>query len=329
MNWFLIGAIAFGFLAVALTIQVGLHFLTVYRGREAKRLRGRLQALGRFDAQADGQTAQGRRETVINDLMVQVLAQTRVGGRLELLLHQQRRYKWSLPGLFARIAIAALLGALLLGWIGVVPSSTTLSVLAGLLLGGYVPLALLRHERARRIQRIEDQLPDAIDFIERAMRAGHAFSSAIQMAGAQTPDPLAAEFRLVFEQINYGVALDEALAGLSVRVPSADVNYFVVSVLIQRESGGNLTELLRHVSASVRARVRFNGQLRVLSSEGRISGVVLTVLPFGVGALLYLVNPGFLNSLINDPAGPSILGATGLLMLLGIVWMRQIVKIKI
>lgn len=327
MKWLLITSIALGFLAVALLVQLGVYYWTARRSGDARRLRRRMASLKQ--AGPDGETARETlRETRAPSWLSLKLSGTRAWDWLQLQISQQARLRWSIEGVLLRMAGSGAAGAGLFLLLGVLPGGGWLNLLAGLLAGGYLPLWRLRTARRAHLERIEQQLPDTLDFIERAMRAGHAFSSAIQIAGQETPEPLAREFRIVFEQVNFGASLDEALKAMALRLPNPHVNYFVVSVLIQRETGGNLTELLRHVSHAVRERVKFMGQLRVLSSEGRMSGWVLTLLPFGLGGLLYLINPTFLNGLIEDPAGPTILGTTGALMVVGILWMRRIVNIR-
>jgi tight adherence protein B len=259
--------------------------------------------------------------------LVQRLHDTSLGSQLAQLMRQQTRFLWTPLGLLVRMLLSGVVLAALLIQTELIAGGWFPSLLLGLVLGGYLPLWMVLHARSRRLREIENQLPDTLDYIERAMRAGHAFSSAIQMAGEETSEPLAREFRVVFEQINYGVSMDDALKALAQRIPNSHINYFVVSVLIQRDTGGNLSELLRHISHAVRERIRFAGELRVLSSEGRLSGWVLTLLPFGIGTVLYLINPKFMNRLIEDPAGPTILGTTAALMVVGILWMRRIVRV--
>jgi tight adherence protein B len=327
MNLMLIGSVVLGFLAVALLVQLGLSFWSSYQSTEAKRLRTRMRSLKHMDGEAVTERAQELSDQRVQGWAAQRLADTPLGSGLQLLLRQQTRYFWTVPGLLFRMLLAGVVAAAVLVTMDVLAGGWFVSLMVGLVGGGYIPLAMVLHARSQRLEKVEKQLPDSIDFIERAMRAGHSFSSSIQMAGEETPEPLAREFRIVFEQINYGIPMDEALKSLAQRLPNPHVNYFVVSVLIQRDTGGNLTELLRHVSHSVRERVKFSGELRILSSEGRLSGVVLTGLPFALGGFLYLSNPRFLNGLINDPSGPTVLGTTAALMVVGVLWMRRIVRI--
>src|SRR5207245_2988014 len=130
--------------------------------------------------------------------------------------------------------------------------------------------------RQRRLRRIDEQLPDALDLLSRALLAGHAFPSAIQMVADEISEPIAGEFRIVFDEVNYGVSMPDALNNLSARIPGTDVGYFVVAVLIQRETGGNLTELLGNIATIVRERLKLFGRIKVFSAEGRLSAWILS-----------------------------------------------------
>lgn len=192
-----------------------------------------------------------------------------------------------------------------------------------------LPWWRVSHRRGRRVQRIERQLPEALDLMARAMRAGHAFPSAVKMVADEMAEPLGQDFRVLFDEMNYGVPATEALARLAQRVPVRDVSYFVVAVLIQRESGGNLAELLDNISGIVRQRLKLLGEVRTLSAEGKLSAYILTALPFGVVVMVNLVNPTFMDVLWTDPLGHRMVGGALFMMLLGILWMRRIVRIRV
>jgi tight adherence protein B len=200
-------------------------------------------------------------------------------------------------------------------------------VLAGL--AAALPFFYIKRAKDRRLTRIEQQLPDALDLMGRALRAGHAFPTALKMIGEEMNDPLAGEFRAVFDEVTFGVAMQNALMNLAMRVPSTDLRYFVIAVLIQRETGGNLSELLTNISAIIRDRCKLLGQVRVLSAEGKMSGWVLTLLPFAAGLMIELTNPAFLEVLYTDPGGRKMLAGAALMMALGIFSMRKIVRIRV
>jgi tight adherence protein B len=192
-----------------------------------------------------------------------------------------------------------------------------------------LPLLYVRHKRNKRLGQIEAQLPDALDLITRALRAGHAFSSGLKMAGEEMQEPIAAELRAVHEEVNFGVSLQQALTHLSDRVPITDLRYFVVAVLIQRDSGGNLTEILSNLSRLIRERAKLIAKVRVLSSEGRLSAWILGIMPFFMAGIMFWGNPEFMKPMFTDPIGLTMLKYLGVMMLLGILVLRKIVRIRV
>ena len=201
-----------------------------------------------------------------------------------------------------------------------------------LLLGGVLaslPWFWLGRRITQRIRHFERQIPEALDLMGRALRAGHAFPTAVKMVADEMPEPIGKEFRILFDETNFGVPQNEALMRLSSRVPIDDLRYFVIAVMIQRESGGNLAELLDNISSIVRARLKLLGEVRTLSAEGRLSAWILGLLPFCVGGVIQLVNPGFMEVLWTDPVGQRLVGGALVLMALGVWWMRKIIRIRV
>jgi tight adherence protein B len=190
------------------------------------------------------------------------------------------------------------------------------------------PLLYVRRSRSRRLRKIEQQLPDALDLMTRALRSGNAFASGLQMVGDEMADPIAGEFRVVHDEINFGVSLQQALTSLTERVPSTDLRYFVVSVLIQRESGGNLTEVLGNLSRLIRERLKLIARVRVLSAEGRLSAQVLVVMPFALAGVMNLVNHEFMSPLWTDPIGVTILKYMLTLMAIGVLLLHKITRLR-
>ena len=199
----------------------------------------------------------------------------------------------------------------------------------GALVLGVLPWWRISRRRDARIRLFETQIPDALDMMGRAMRAGHAFPTAVQMVGDEMADPIGHEFRLLFDETNYGLPQQEALLRLAERVPVADLGYFVVAVTIQRESGGNLAELLDNIAGIVRARLKLLGQVRALSAEGRLSAWILIALPFATATLINFVSPQFMSVLWTDPTGVQLVGGALFMMALGAVWMRRIIRIRV
>jgi tight adherence protein B len=192
-----------------------------------------------------------------------------------------------------------------------------------------VPYFLVRRARTRRLHRIEHQLPDAADFIARALRAGHSFTNVLQIVGNELPEPLSSEFRIAREEINYGVPMGEALHNMAARIPLTDLRYLIIAVLIQRESGGNLAEILGNISTIIRSRLKLVAQVRVLSAEGRMSAWILGLLPFAVMLALTLLNPEYVSLLWTDPSGVRLLWYAAGMILFGVVWLRKVIRIRI
>ena len=190
-----------------------------------------------------------------------------------------------------------------------------------MLLGGILPLMYMRQQRKQRFKNFQGQLPDALDLISRSLRAGHAFSVGMKMVGDEFPDPIGPEFNRVVEEISFGIDVAEALKNLSTRIECVDLRFFITTLIVQRETGGNLAEILESISRLIRQRFELLGKVAALSAEGKLSGIVLVLLPFGIGALLWFINPGYMNLLVTDPIGKDMLMISGTLMVLG-SWKR-------
>ncbi|MEA3277441.1 MAG: type II secretion system F family protein, partial [Pseudomonadota bacterium] len=215
----------------------------------------------------------------------------------------------------------ALVAAYFLGWgIG------TLLISA---LGLVAPFLLLKRKRERRLAKFEEQLPDALTIAARALRAGLPFTEALHLVSEEMQEPISKEFGAVFTEINYGGDVRSALLGILERVPSVAVMAMVSSILIQRETGGNLAEILDKISGVVRQRFRFQRTLRTLTAEGRLSAWILSLLPFFMVSALALINPDFVPMLTKDPSGREMVLAAFALMVLGILWLRRIVRIDV
>ncbi|WP_036302646.1 type II secretion system F family protein [Methylotenera sp. L2L1] len=310
------------FLAVVLFLEGAYLAWNAYKGPEAKRIEKRLQAM----------TISNTHESSL--VKQRLLAQA--PGMQRLLLQIPRIHQLDKvilqSGLNCSVARFIALCLLMAAGGFVVTLLLGLSFTAAIVVTVFatcVPLFYLLNAKQKRIHTIEQQLPSALDLMGRAMTAGHAFPSALQMVSSEMPEPIASEFRIVFDEINYGIPTPEALMNLAERVPSTDLSYFVIAVLIQRETGGNLAELLANISELIRARLKLLGTVRVLSAEGRLSAWILTILPFVLGAILQLMNPKFLSILWTDPKGVKMVVMALILMVLGIFAMWRIIKIRV
>ena len=230
------------------------------------------------------------------------------------------------------VSQSLILGILLLvmsGLAGMVlhlPATLTVLLMATTL-GSAIYFLKLRG--VQRIATIEKQLPDALDLMVRAQQSGHAFISALQITATETRAPISVELRKVFDEINLGMSVQSAMNHLAARVDSKEIRYFVVAVLIQNETGGNLADVLRKTATLIRERQKIAGVIRVLSAEGRISAWILSVMPFLLAFLLYMINPEFISALWKDEMGLVMLGVSFGLMLVGVFWMSRLVQIKV
>ena len=206
------------------------------------------------------------------------------------------------------------------------PWASTCAVVA---LATALPWFVLRRTRGKRVIKLEEQLPEAADFLGRALRAGHSFANAMQMVGEEMPEPIAGEFKTAYEEINYGVSMNEALHNLAVRVPLTDLRYLVIAVLIQRESGGNLAEVLGNISRLIRARLKLQAQVRVMSAEGRMSAWILGVLPVAVLLMMSVTNLEYIQVLWTDPIGVRMMSYFSVVAAAGVLWMRKMIRIRI
>lgn len=294
-----------------------------HRNPDAERISRRLRSVIGTETRRADVTIVKERRLAVNPELHLLLRRLPGMRRLDRMLLQAGA-RYLLATLLARCA-GAFVAGLVLGAFLRLPVVLMFACACGM---AALPLLWLVRSKESRMAHFERQLPDALDMMSRAMRAGHAFPTALKLVSDEMPAPLGEEFKAAFDEVNFGVGMGDALNGLAQRVPSMDLQYFVVAVLIQRESGGNLTELLNSISAIIRDRHKLAGQVRVLSAEGRMSAWVLCLLPFGAGMLMYSANPDTMNVLFTDPAGRKLLfGALGM-MAFGVLAIRKIVRIR-
>ncbi|UCG51307.1 MAG: type II secretion system F family protein [Candidatus Latescibacterota bacterium] len=194
---------------------------------------------------------------------------------------------------------------------------------------GLLPLAYARHRKEKRIRRFEQQFPDALDMLNRALRAGLALTGAIQIVADEAPDPVAQEFRVLFEENRLGLDMREALKKLAGRVDSAELRLFVTAVILQRETGGNLAEVLERTAAVIRDRFRILGDVRTMTAQARLSGFILFILPIVMAGVIMVIAPEYLKSLVADPIGKYLIIVAVMLQVIGFFIMRRIVNIKV
>ena len=191
-----------------------------------------------------------------------------------------------------------------------------------------LPYSFVEWHIHRRQAMLEKQLPDVLEFIARSLKAGHSFNSSVQIAVSESPQPIASEFKVVFDQINFGAHIHEALEDLTHRLDCAEIRYFVIAVLVNREVGGDLAELLQNVAKLIRERLVLRQSIHVLTAEGRTSAWILGLLPFVLGGVISFINPASIELLFTDEVGKQLLFFTLFMMLLGTYWMYRISSIK-
>jgi tight adherence protein B len=230
------------------------------------------------------------------------------------------------PGAFVSITVLSAVAGLI---VTAVFAKMAFAAAIGAIVAGMIPYLVLLKRRSSRIKRFEEQFPEALDLLSRALRAGHAFQSAMGMVAEELPDPVGTEFKKTFEQQNFGLPLKEALMELADRIPLLDVRFFVTAVSIQRESGGNLAEILDNLASVVRERFKILRQVRVHTAHGRFTGWVLLALPAALGIALSLISPEHMNTLFTEKMGKTMLVGAAVMQTVGYIWIRRVVKIEV
>jgi len=314
-----------GFVAVVLLIEGLFVYWSDTKSPEVRRVSERLRAIS-AGGHGDATELKLLKQRMLSDspTMQQLLLRVPRVQQVDRLMQQAGdsntvSHLLAMCGIFG---IAGLLVGLLVRW----PWYSTLAVALGL---SVLPMLWLIRRRNKRLQKIEVQLPDALGLISRALRAGHSFPSTLSMVGSEAPEPIAGEFRITSDEIGFGVSIDNALNNLATRVPSPDMSYFAMAVIIQRETGGNLSELLAKLSELVRERFKLFAKVRVLAAEGKLSAYILTGLPFCVALAINILNPEYLSVLFTDPAGILVVYGALTMMVIGIFVMWRIIDIKV
>jgi tight adherence protein B len=314
------------FVAVVLLLE-GLYLLwNTYQGPETKQLAQRLRTIS---ASADNSP----QSAVLKQRM---LSEAPTLQRLLFSLPRMQQLDrfilqsgltWTVSQVLLLVALAGLGSYVLLHLYG--PRLMFSLQLAITITAALLPLLYVQFKRNRRLHKIEQQLPDALDLIGRALRAGHSFSSGLKMVDEEMTGPIAREFGMTHDEVNFGITLQQALTNLGQRIPLTDLRYFVIAVLIQRETGGNLTELLTNLSKLIRNRLQLHAKIRVLTAEGRISAWTLGLLPFALAGLMNLGNPDFISVLWKEPAGIQLTQITLFVMAVGGLWLWRLTKVRV
>lgn len=238
---------------------------------------------------------------------------------------QQAGLSWTLQTLFL-LSVGTALG---LGTMVLIASRSVTVGAVATALGATLPYLYVRRRRTKRFNAFEELLPEAIDLVGRALRAGHPLSAGFKMAADDGPEPVASEFRRVFEEQRFGLPVQDSLLSMADRVDLVDVRILVTAILIQREVGGNLAEILDNLASVVRARFTIRRQIRVYTAQGRMTGYLLSALPLILFALLYTINAEYMSILFTDPIGKILITVALTMQFIGFLWIRKIIKIEI
>jgi tight adherence protein B len=307
------------FALIMVAVSVGLKFIDARRKKQVSEML---------------QTAAGEPVVTITSLLKEVEPDKPTGMKavvasLHFTRHvqeqiQQAGLNWTANKLYTAMGLMVLPG-FLLGMMLVGPT--------GAMFGGIIfatlPYLYVRRKRTKRLDTLEEQFPEALDFLARSMRAGHAFSISLEMIGEELADPLGQEFRTLFNEQNLGAPLDVALRNFTERVPLLDCRFFTSSVLLQKQTGGNLSEILARLAYVIRERFRLKGQVKAASAHGRLTATILTLLPVGTMLGLLVVAPGYLQGMAADPDGKKMIAGAVVAQILGNYFIKKIIKIKV
>lgn len=227
---------------------------------------------------------------------------------------------------FITIELLSAFGFLLLG---LVIFNAKLLALPFAVAGFFLPTLLVKMKKKSILKKIDQQLPDTIMLLSNSLKAGYSFMQAVDVASKELPPPISLEFKQLLKEVNLGVNAETALESLSGRVQSEDMKLVMLAVLIQREIGGNLSEILDNISDTIRARIKIKGEISVLTAQGRISGVIISLLPVALGFAIYMLNPSYITVLFTEPLGMMMLGASVIMQMIGIMFIRKIIRIEV
>jgi tight adherence protein B len=312
-------------------IELGYFALRTMGSSEKRGIRARLKAL------AVAKESYGKinilRKDSLSDIswLSSLLQRFSSAGKMTLLVEQAGAQ--STPGFYLLTSLTLGVGGVLAGssihssYFPLIPNLFVIvPFAAGLTV---VPFLYLRYRRRKRFLKFEEQLPEALDLIARSLKAGHAFSGGLKLVAEEMEDPVGVEFAKTLNEINFGATSQEALISLTNRIPLDDLKFFVISVALQRETGGNLAEILGNLSSLIRERFKLNGRVRVLSSQARISAYILAVVPFFTAVMIYFINPRFFDAFYENPAGKYVLAIGISWMIIGIFVMKRLIIIRV
>jgi tight adherence protein B len=318
-------------LILAFVVLLALSFLILMvasrPGKHEKRIQARLRQLGLGGHKEEEKLVEELLKPTANDRFVRIEAVlARLGIYEPLLKLIEQSDAKTTPSKVVLVSFGLAIG-------GFVAASLFFSLpllrMAAMFVAALSPVFLLRFKRAQKIKAFDAALPDAMDLMARALRAGHSVGSAIEVVAEQGTQPIASEFGLVYQQQNFGLPFRNALMNMAARNPSKDLQFVITAMLVQKETGGNLAEILDRTTHVIRERLRIQGEIRIKSAQGRLTGWILSMLPIVMGFLINMVNPGFERPLFEQPIGRMMLYTGAGMLAIGAFFIRKIVSIEV
>ncbi len=314
----------FVFLLVLLVSIGGYFFLSAGRTGRGE-VEKRLSLLQVRNLQGDDLS-----EILKKDVLSEVPLLNRLLSRLQTATRIDRRLKQAdmtiRVGTFVLLSLGLFLVGIVAGMLFHWPA--VISVIVGGVLA-CVPTIVVDTRRRRRFKRFMNHFPEALEMFARSLRAGHSFTGAIQLVAQEMPHPIGPEFSKVFEEQNLGIPLRQALLGMAERIEALDVKFFITAIMIQRETGGNLAEIIDKIGHVIRERFRIQGQLKIFTAQARMSGIILSLLPVGIAIIVGMMNPEYLKPLWLERTGRIMIAVAVILQVLGMLAIRKIIRIKI
>jgi tight adherence protein B len=319
------------FIAVALIVFVTAMLLD-QRSAQARLLRERLASVQKSNQREPNEELALLRDEMLSQIpaLDSLLRRSERMANFQSFLEQA-----NLKVRAGNLLIYCVISAIVMGAVGLMlagslpPNQALLFVFVGAVVGGVIPFSYASYRRTKRFQRFEELFPDAIDTLARAVRAGHAFTTALELIANEIAEPVAGEFRMLFEEQKFGLPVRDALMNLTERMPLVDVKFFVTAVMLQRETGGNLAEILDNLSYVIRERFKIMRQVRVYTAQGRLTMVLLMALPPVIVVVMLMTSPAFIRPLFADPIGHTLVVSGIVLQTLGYFVIRKVIRIQV
>lgn len=310
---------------LVLLVSIGGYFLLASGRTEATEIKKRLSLLEIRGLQRDDLPEVLKTEVLsdvplLNRLLSRLDIATRIDRRLSQADMKIRVGRFLL--LTGVLFCAGIVAGMILHWPIVISAAVGIVLMA-------IPNTVVNVKRRLRFKRFMNHFPEALEMFARSLRAGHSFTGAIQLVAQEMPHPIGPEFSKVFEEQNLGIPLRQALIGMTERIEALDVKFFVTAILIQRETGGNLAEIIDKIGHVIRERFRIQGQLKIFTAQARISGIILSFLPVGVAIMIGMLNPNYIKPLWIESTGRIMIAVAVTLQILGVLAIRKIIRIKI